>query len=201
MHYELVLSDLGGVVVDFHADRIVLQVSQLVGKPFDEVQAAIYHEDLLLPLEIGKVSPKTYYEGLKSRLGFPWTYEQFVRSWNDIFSENAEVVQIMQRLRARHKIVALTNTNQLHITHIKAAFPSLSFFTDWVASCEVGVRKPEPEIYQLALARTGVRAERTVYIDDRPEMVEAGRAVGLRAIRFENSRQLEQDLQAIGLNL
>jgi len=200
MNYELVLSDLGGVVVDFNADRIVLQVSQLVGKPFDEVQAVIYHKELLLLFEIGRMSPKEYYEGLKSRLGLSWTYEQFVRSWNDIFSENAEVVQILQRLRKRHKIVALTNTNELHINHIRATLPSLSLFSDWVASCEVGTRKPEPEIYRLALERMGVRADRAVYIDDRPEMVEAGAALGLKAIHFESSRQLEQELQALGLN-
>ena len=70
-----------------------------------------------------------------------------------------------------------------------------------MASCEVGLRKPDPRIYLLALERAGVRPEQAVYVDDRPELVDAGRSVGLTAIRFENSRQLEQDLQAIGLNL
>ena len=201
MAYQAVLFDLGGVVVEVESDRLVYQVSQLIGCPFDEVQAAVYHQDLLLPFELGRISAKAYYEGLKTRLQLSWTYEQFVRAWNGIFQENADVTEIAGRLRKRHKLTALTNTNELHLQHIRDTIPSLSVIQDWVASCDVGLRKPDPKIYLLALERARVRPREAVYIDDRPELVEAGRSVGLTAIRFENSRQLEQDLQAIGLNL
>ena len=201
MTYEVVISDLGGVVVDFNADRLVHQVATLLGRPFDEVQAAIYHTELLLPFELGRITPQVYYEGLKAALKLPWTYEQFVRAWNDIFTENRDVVWIMERLHKRHKLLALSNTNELHINHIRSTLPSLSFFDEWIISCDVGLRKPDPQIYFLALERAGVRPQAAVYIDDRPELVDAGRSVGLVGIRFENSRQLEQDLQSIGLNL
>ena len=201
MLYELVISDLGGVVVEFNADRLVHQVAGLLGRPFDEVQAVIYHKELLLPFELGQIRPHAYYEGLKARLKLPWSYEQFVRAWNDIFTENHDVTWIMQRLHKRHKLTALSNTNELHIQHIKATMPALSYFDDWVASCDVGLRKPDPQIYFLALQRVGVRPDKAVYIDDRPELVDAGRSVGLKAVRFENSKQLEEDLQSIGLNL
>ncbi len=201
MLHELVIFDLGGVVVDVESDRLVHQVSQLAGRSFDDVRAAVYDEELLLPFELGRINATVYYEGLKQRLNLTWTYEQFVRTWNGIFTEKQDVTQIIQRLHKRHKLIVLSNTNELHLRHIKAMVPSLAVFSDWVASCDVGLRKPDPEIYLLALRRIGVRASMAVYIDDRPELVEAGRGVGLTAIRFENSRQLEQDLQSIGLNL
>ncbi len=201
MQRSLVLFDLGGVLVDVESDRLVHQVSQLLGRAFDEVQAAIYHKELLLPFELGRIRARDYYDGLKRQLNLSWTYEQFVTAWNGIFTENRDVTQIMHRLRARHTLMALTNTNELHLGYIKTAFPALSIFDDWIASCDVGYRKPDPQIYFLALERAGVRAEAAVYIDDRPELVDAGRSIGLTAIRFENSRQLEQDLQAVGLNL
>ena len=201
MLYQLVIFDVGGVVVDMESDRLVHQVSQLLGRSFEEVQKAIYHEELLLPFELGRISPTAYYEGLKKRLKLRWTYEQFVRAWNGIFTEHTDVTTLMQRLRKRHRLMALTNTNILHLDHIKASFPSLSVLEDWVASCDVGLRKPDPQLYRLALKRAGVRPSEAVYVDDRPEMVEAGRAVGLTAIRFESGRQLNEDLQAIGLAL
>jgi len=200
MTYDAVISDVGGVVVDMETDRLLHQVSQLVGRPFDEVQAAVYDKTLLLPFELGKISAKTYYQELKKRLKLPWAYEQFTTFWTAIFTENREVTHVLSRLSARHRLVALTNTNELHLEYLKRSIPSLSFFCDWVASCDVGCRKPEPEIYHLALRRAGVRADRAVYIDDRPEMVEAGRQVGLKAIRFEDSRQLERELEALGIN-
>jgi len=201
MQYELVLFDLGGVVVDVESDRLMHQVSQLVGRSFDEVQAVIYHKELMLPFEMGRLSPHAYYEGLKQRLGLSWTYERFVEAWNGIFKENHDVTQIMGRLHRWHKLVALSNTNTLHVEWIKRSIPSLNVFHDWIVSCDVGCRKPDPRIYQIALERAGTRAERAVYIDDRPELVEAGCSLGIKGIRFESSRQLEQDLQAIGLNL
>lgn len=201
MQYRLAIFDLGGVVVEMESDRLVHQVSQLLGRSFEDVQQAVYHHELLLPFELGRIGARTYYEGLTQRLQLPWTYEQFVKAWNGIFAENTDVTWIMDRLRKQHKLTALSNTNELHLSYLKQTVPALAWFDDWVVSYEVGLRKPDPAIYQLALKRAGVRAHEAVYVDDRPELVEAGRAVGLTAIRFENSRQLEQDLQAIGLNL
>jgi putative hydrolase of the HAD superfamily len=201
MTYELALFDLGGVAVETTAERMVNQMSQLLGRSIDEVQQAVYDPELLLPFELGRIRPQAYYEGLRARLGLSWTYEQFARSWNDIFTENRDVVSIMQRLHRRHKLMALSNTNELHLHHIRTTIPSLIIFDDWIASCDVGFRKPDPEIYRIALRRGGVRPQAAIYVDDRPELVEAGRAIGLTAIRFENSQQLEQDLQAIGMNV
>ena len=201
MHYDLILCDIGGVAVDFDADRLVHQAAQLLNRPFDEVQRAVYHEELLLPFELGRITAAAYYEGLRAKLSLPWTYEQFVRIWNDIFTENRDVTWILERLRKRHALTALSNTNQLHYEHLKATIPSLGVFGDWVVSCEVGLRKPDPKIYFLALERAKVFPRQAVYIDDRPELVDAARSLGINGIRFESSRQLEHDLQAIGLNL
>ena len=201
MRYDLVLFDLGGVLVEVESDRLMHTMAMLLNRPFDDIQDAVYHPELLLPFELGRLGPQAYYEGLRTKLKLPWSYEQFVAAWNGIFRENREVTHLMHRLRPCRKLMALSNTNVLHLGWIKAMVPSLSIFDDWVASCDVGLRKPDPAIYRLALERAGVRADAAVYIDDRPELVEAGRQVGLTAIHFESSRQLEEALQAIGLNM
>jgi glucose-1-phosphatase len=199
MNYPLIIFDLGGVVVDVESDRLVHQVSQLLGRSFDDIHQAVYHEDLMLPFELGKLSAQEYYGGLKKQIELPWAYEQFVTAWNGIFSPKEDVIAVMQRLSQRHKIIALSNTNELHLTCIQRTIPHLRIIQDWIASCDVGLRKPDPEIYQLALKRSKMMPREAVYIDDRPELVEAGRQVGLHAIRFESGQQLESDLQSIGL--
>ena len=177
------------------------QAAQLIGRPVEEVQQAIYDKVLLLPFELGRISPQAYYQGLTERLRLAWTYEQFVRIWNDIFSENGDVVRLLRRLREWYRLTALTNTNTLHIEHMKRTIPALTMFHDIVASCDVGTRKPEPEIYYLAARRAGVRLREAVYIDDREEMVEGARMVGMAAVRFENIQQLEQELRNLGINV
>ena len=200
MPYELVLCDLGGVVVEVESDRLVHHAAQTLGRTFEEVHAAVYSAELLLPFELGQITARQYYDGLTRALKLPWTYEQFARVWSDIFREQPGMAPLMQRLKRRHAIVALSNTNELHLGHIKANFPQLSaVFVDWVASCEVGCRKPDRKIYELALKRAKKAAKHAIYIDDRPELVEAGRAVGLTAIRFESAAQLEQELLRLGV--
>ncbi len=137
--------DVGGVTVDFDTDRLILQVSQLVGQSFEEVQRVVYDESLV-SFELGRMTPQRYYQGLKERLSLSWSYEQFVRAWNSIFRENSDVTQLLQRLRKRHKLLALTNTNLLHLEYLKTHFSSLSVFDHWIASCDVGSRKPDPQI-------------------------------------------------------
>ena len=201
MDYPLVIFDMGGVLVDLESDLLVHQIARLLNRSFDDVQAIIYHEELLLPFELGRINAATYYAGLKERLQLPWGFEQFVQAWNGIFQENKGTTEILQRLRARHKLMVLSNTNELHLHHVRSTIPSLAVIGEWVASCDVGLRKPDPEFYFFALRRAGVLPRQAIYVDDRPEMVDAGRFIGLKGIRFENSRQLDQDLQSIGLNL
>lgn len=201
MAFELAFFDLGGVVVEVESDRMVHQIAAQLGRPFEEVHAAVYDKDLLLPFEIGKITPQQYYQGLMARLKLPWTYEQFVRVWTGIFAENQEVTGLLRDLRKRHRLIALSNTNTLHLEYIRANFPSLSVFEHWIGSCDVGLRKPDPKIYVHALEHAGVRPSAVVYVDDRPEMVEAGRGAGLTAIRFLNAVQLREDLRAAGLDI
>ena len=196
------LFDLGGVAVEVETDRMLHQLSLLTRVPLEEVERAVYDADWLLPLELGRITPEAYYGRLQQVLKVPWSFEQFVRNWNDTLREYRPVVSLMEQLRRRHQVIALTNTNVLHWRHMRSQFTSLgAVFHDWVASCDVGLRKPDPEIYRFALSRTMARPEETVYVDDRPEMVEAGRSVGLRAIRYESSRQLEDALRAAGATL
>ena len=201
MAYRLAIFDLGGVAVEVDSDRLVHQVSQLVGRTFEDVQDIIYHDELLLPFELGRIHATVYYEGLAAKLKMPWTYEQFVRAWNGIFRENTGTTAIMKRLSQQHRLIALTNTNALHLAHLKSTVSSLSVFEHWIASCDVGLRKPDPQFYRFALERVDVAPHEAVYVDDRPEMVEAGTQIGLTAIRFESHQQLERDLKSFGVSL
>ena len=66
-----------------------------------------------------------------------------------------------------------------------AMMPFDEWFDDVVDSHEVGLRKPNPAIYQLALARLGADAERTAFLDDVATNVSAAQSVGIRGVWVE----------------
>ena len=67
--------------------------------------------------------------------------------------------------------------------------PLDELFDDVVDSCEVGMRKPDPRIYELALDRLGVGAHEAVFVDDAPGNVRAAVAVGLAGVLFGPRRE------------
>ena len=81
-----------------------------------------------------------------------------------------------------------------------ADWPAL--FDDIVDSHEVGIRKPNPAIYALALARLGVSAERSVFLDDLAANVEGAAAVGLPAIQVlgQGERAISEVRRRAGLS-
>lgn len=72
-------------------------------------------------------------------------------------------------------------------------------FDSTVISSEVGVMKPHPEIYQLALSQLQIEPNEAVFIDDIPQFVRAAKQEGMQAIVFENNQQLFHDFQEMGI--
>ncbi len=70
-----------------------------------------------------------------------------------------------------------------------------------IASHLVGYRKPEREIYELALQRAGARAEQTLFIDNAPRNATAARELGLATHRFTGMKELHAFLKQYGFRL
>jgi len=66
-------------------------------------------------------------------------------------------------------------------------------------SAEVGLRKPDPRIYQLTLRRLQLEPGETLFIDDKVRNVEGARVLGMEGILFESPAQLQRELLERGL--
>jgi len=74
-------------------------------------------------------------------------------------------------------------------------------FDDIVLSSEVGVKKPQPDIYTLALARLGIRAHEAIFVDDNPHNTAAAEALGIRSVVFTDTASLMRQLGHVGIRL
>jgi epoxide hydrolase-like predicted phosphatase len=110
---------------------------------------------------------------------------------------------VIDRIRALreegYKVGLLTNNVREGSTSWRAKIPVDELFDVVIDSSEVGMRKPNPAIYLLALEQLGVDdPSRAVFIDDAPGNVEGARAAGLHALLFEDA---ESCLTALDLLL
>jgi epoxide hydrolase-like predicted phosphatase len=113
----------------------------------------------------------------------PEAYGRFMRSTAP--GVHWMVVHKIRELRARGlRTGLLTNNIKEFGEHWRATFPIDDLFEEVVDSSHVGMRKPDPEIYELMCERMGIAPNDAVFVDDNLDNVAAANAYGMEAVHF-----------------
>lgn len=110
-------------------------------------------------------------------------------------------VDLVKRVKgAGYGVYALTDNVIEIVEYLKDTYTFWDLFDGAIVSAEVGLLKPQPEIYHSLLLQHDILAHETVFIDDMAYNVEGAESVGMSAIQFKNAAQCEHDLKALGLS-
>jgi len=106
--------------------------------------------------------------------------------FSDIYEANQPVADMMAALKERgYKIFIITNTNPIHRDYMPSKYKDIFGIADGViASCDVGCMKTDKRIFETALERAGVSADRAVFIDDVEDYVTTARSAGISGIQY-----------------
>jgi len=121
--------------------------------------------------------------------------------WNSMLRGEIEgTAAILSSLKTRgRRLFALTNFSTETWPRALQRCPSLALFEDAIVSGEHRLVKPDPRIYELAIARCRLDPARTVFVDDLQVNVAAARESGLHALHFTGPDQLRLDLAGLSL--
>lgn len=197
---KTVIFDLGGVIVplDFAAGY-----KQLEGRcPYtaQEIPARIRATDTVVRFESGKLAPEDFHRELSAILQLDASFEEFKRLWCAIFPPHALFPhEWIERIRRQKRVVLLSNTNAIHFELIKQRYPHLGHFDHYVLSHEVGAMKPNPAIYEEAIAQARCAASECFFTDDVMPYVEGAIRAGIDAEQFRGAEKLKVDLAARGI--
>ena len=113
----------------------------------------------------------------------------------------ARMIELVAQLKARHglKIVVVSNEARELNAHRIRAFKLNAFVDVFVSSCFVHVRKPDPDIFRLALDLAQTPARQVVYLENTPMFVQIAEGLGIRSILHTDYRSTCADLAALGL--
>lgn len=191
--------DLGKVLIDFDLARAVEGLNRLTSWSREEIQAFL-GGNLIRDYELGKISSTQFHDEFCLRLGVEIPFQDFSRMWSGIFLSRPLLSEtFLKGLASRYPLHLLSNTNELHYEFVVQQYPILGILQERILSFQVGRMKPQQEIYQVAVARSGVRAEEIFFTDDRLENIEAARAAGIQAVQFQSEDQLKSDLSRTGV--
>ena len=141
--------------------------------------------------ERGELSDEDFAAAMCHEMNMPLSYEQFAHGWQAVFvALRPEVITIMHKLRAQgHRVVVLSNTNRLHTTFWPDEYPEVRAAADRIyLSQEMGLRKPEAQIYLRVLEEEGFSAADTVFFDDNVDNIAGANRLGITSILVTGKR-------------
>jgi putative hydrolase of the HAD superfamily len=187
--------DIGGVILSNGWDAAARSEAARCFE-LDPADIEERHEIPFAAFEAGKITLDAYLDQAVFYRPRPFTREEFTTFVFAQSTENRETRAVLDELTAsgRYLLAALNNEGlELNAYRIRE-FHLARNFTVFFSSCYLGLRKPDPAIYRIALQITQRAPEESVFIDDRPANLEGARQVGMRTIHFENPAQLRAAL-------
>lgn len=195
--YKLVLFDLGGVLFTNGTNKFAASISKRYNLPLEQIKEVL-DGDLGTQYRESKITRDEFWKKLKALVPLKEPAEDLESEWIASYELIKETRDIVLKLRDNHKVYYLSDNVKERVEKLNEIHGFLKWFDGGVFSYEVGVRKPNPKIYEYALKKAGYKASETVFIDDKASALKPAEKIGIKTILFETPDRLEKDLKEIG---
>jgi putative hydrolase of the HAD superfamily len=204
-----VISDFGGVLTTPLIESFASFQDQtgIPAASLGKAMQAIAESDGAHPLyelETGRLTEAEFMAkieaALEPQLGHRPEMHRFSEIYFEALEPNEPMIELMRDLRGRgYRMALLTNNVREWEPLWRAMLPVDEIFEIVVDSGFVGMRKPDPPIYELTLERlgNGIAASDCVFVDDVEVNVDAALALGMTAVHFRSSEQAIAEIEAV----
>jgi putative hydrolase of the HAD superfamily len=194
---EVLLFDVGGVLVDVRRDLARARWTALTGLPGERFDQAVFGDGRKDAFDRGDLGPTAFFGAALESIGDRDLGPALDAAFRAIVQPRPWVVPLVAALAARYRLAILSNIDPVHAEEL-ARLPVAALFPTVALSFRIGARKPEPAAYAAALDLLGgVAAERVLLLDDLAPNVAAARAAGLRAVPVPDEATLRSALAAL----
>jgi glucose-1-phosphatase len=193
-----IIFDLGGVILNINPQLTVEEFRKLGWSDFYEEDNKSLARDLFYQLEQGSSSPELFRDKVREMVNKPVEDKAIDEAWSAMILDIPEErIKYLKELKKGYRIFLLSNTNEIHRLKFHKEFENefgysfYDLFERNFYSHEMGLRKPNPEIYDRALKEAGILAEETLFIDDMEANTDAARSLGIKVLHIEPGKLME----------
>lgn len=197
---QAIFWDVGGVLLSNAWDHTE-RAQALAQFHLDPEEFHARHELLVSPFERGKITLDEYLDRTVFYAQRSFTRDAFRESMFALSQPFPDVLQFAQSLAHSNRYLMGTINNEsreLNDYRIEQ-FGLRKIFRLFISSCFVGLRKPERDIYRLALEITQIPADQCCFVDDRALNLECASQLRMHTIQMKNLPQLRADLEKLGV--
>jgi putative hydrolase of the HAD superfamily len=200
MAIKTIIFDIGGVVMSTDFPAIYSGFGERIGLTAEDVIK--YHKENFDEIILGNITFQDFWDDMKKLGGNPDL--DYKKIWMEEGVKNRKfnpgVIDIVKKLREKYSIGTLTNLSP-HRLMMDEEIDLYSNFDYTVLSCVEHLKKPDPEIYKLALKRADVKPEEAVFVDDKEVFTNPAEKLGIKTIvySYPNNEKFLRDLKDLGL--
>jgi glucose-1-phosphatase len=198
MTIRAIVWDIGGVLVRTEDRTPRLRLAESLGLTYAQLEDTVFNADLGLMAQVGQVTTDEVWRWVADILRQP--REMIPTLMHDFFAGDVLDTELVDEIRALHgqyRTGIITNAFESARRLIEEVWQIQDAFDHIVISAEVGVMKPDPRIFQIALQGLEVEAFQAVFVDDFQHNVQGAKHIGMHAIHFRKREQALQELRAL----
>ncbi len=197
MNIRAVYFDFGGVLVRTEDKAPRTRLAERLGMSYKEVEGVVFASESSRLASTGAIPEEAHWQACAEALGV--SRQEMDAIGQEFFAGDVidtGLLDTIRSLRPQYKIGLISNAwSGLRVYISRNGFADI--FDHMVISAEVGMMKPDPQIYYHALEQFGVIPQEAVFLDDFEENITGAQAIGMNAIHFTDPRQAIQQLKSM----
>lgn len=189
--------DLGGVIINIDPALTYKSLQQRSGLSSEEVLAIDANHELFIRYEKGELDDLTFRQRIRETLvcGLDWAVDQ---DWNRMILDlPLRRIELLRSLRDKYNLYLLSNTNAIHMLRVNEVVRETcgledlsSLFDKLYFSFEMGMRKPDREIFLKVLEENNLAPTETLFIDDNYDNILSAKELKINTLHVTDNNTL-----------
>ena len=194
--YSAVFFDWSGVVADDSGDDFIDLSLRDIGATDLQIREIIKNE--FSQFMLGQISENKYWDKLKNNYGLNVddSHIGYFNNWQGI-KPNIYIIELVYKLKSNGFKIGLISNIISPVRDIIKRFGYYDIFNEAILSCEVGLLKPQKEIYELALHRMDAVAQESIFIDDKQLNLETANNMGFVTLLAKTPEQIINEVNKL----
>lgn len=203
MKVKNIILDFGGVIIDVDYHRAAESFRKLGAAGFENLYSKKEQAGFFDDFEKGRITDEQFRDQIRKYLPEGITDEQIDAAWNSMVDSIPQArMDFLYELKKKYRLFLLSNTNSIHARDFTAKLNDRfgkkcleKIFEKIYLSFQIGMRKPDAEIFNKVMSENNLSYDETVFIDDSIQHVEGAARAGLTALHLDlNKTVLEKFL-------
>jgi putative hydrolase of the HAD superfamily len=191
-----IIFDLGNVLLNFEPESYLTKLGYS-GEIKKQLMTEIFKTEEWLMLDRGTITQEQAVEKWQERN--PELKDEIaavMAEWEKMLTLKEDSLEILKNLADRDfNLYILSNFHHQAFEYVSSKYDFFNYFDGRVISADIGLIKPELEIYEHLLDKFNLKAEESLFIDDSKANIKAAFKKGIRVIHFKDADSLEEELK------